>query len=329
MTKELVNIMDLLQFQHFHFVRPEWFIFIAAFIVVIRYVVNKDSYSNRWKAVMSEEMLEAITVQGNINKLISPNNLSIVLIVVSGIILAGPTWKQQPSPFTEDNSALIIALDLSETMEQGDVQPSRLMRAKQKINELLEVRGDTNTALIAFAGSSHIVMPITSDKEMIRHFLDTLEPKMMPKSGKSPERVLPLAKKLLDSTNVPGTLLVVGDGVNNQSITAFSTFFAEQNHQLIYWAVGKTTEELSGDAGSNIITLKLENIESLVSESSGRVVKMADTASDIDRVNQYIENNLVIVDDAARPWHESTYPLIVLLALVYLFWFRKGWTISW
>ena len=54
-------------------------------------------------------------------------------------------------------------------------QPSRLLRAKQKILELMAIRGDVNTALIAYSGTAHTVMPITNDSEMIRHFLAALE----------------------------------------------------------------------------------------------------------------------------------------------------------
>ncbi len=318
-----------MQFQHFHFLRPEWFAVGLAMYFLLKYAVEGDDFFNRWKNVMSEEMLAAVTVEGNRKKLVSPINFAKISIVLGTIILAGPTWKQQPSPFTEDNSALIIALDLSETMDQSDVQPSRLLRAKQKVNELLELRGDTNTALIAFSGSAHVVMPITNDREMIRHFLDSLESNMMPLTGKAPENVLPLTKRLLDPTQVPGTLLMIGDGAHSETALKFGDFFDEQNHQLVYWAVGKTASELSGDTGSNIIAMQEDNIDNLVDESNGRFIRMSDTAEDVDRVNQYIENNLVIVDDAARPWFESSYPLIVLLAVIYLFWFRKGWTISW
>lgn len=320
---------DLLQFQHFHFMRPLWFIGMIVGLLLIKGLIKKDDTTSKWRGIMSKDILNNLTVGGNTKHWFSPTSLSIVIVILMSIVLAGPTWKQQPSPFTEDNSALIIAIDVSETMNQSDVQPSRLARAKQKVLELLELRGDTNTALIAFSGTAHVVMPITKDKEMISHFLDVLESKMMPKIGKFPEKVLPLAGALLNPTKVPGTLLVIGDGTSENSIDKFSTFFDTQQHQMIYWAVGKSIEEINSAEGVNTIPMQLEKLENLASSSNGRLVKMSATNVDVSLVNQYIENNLVILDDAATPWYDSGYPLLYIIIPLYLFWFRKGWTIQW
>ena len=59
--------------------------------------------------------------------------------------------------------AAVIALDLSATMNAVDVQPSRLERAKQKIRDLLALRSGARTALVAYAGSAHTVLPLSDD----------------------------------------------------------------------------------------------------------------------------------------------------------------------
>jgi Ca-activated chloride channel family protein len=243
----------------------------------------------------------------------------------------GPTWQQQPSPFSENNAPLIIALDVSKTMEQGDVQPSRLLRAKQKIIELLEVRGDSKMALIAFAGSAHVVMPITNDREMIRHFLDALSEKIMPLSGKLPEAIIPLVDDLLTSSPVPGTVLLIGDGATTNTVSVFKSYFDKQAAQLLVWGIGKSaqSEEESAALTTDIIPLQLEQLKALTSESNGRLILMSNDNSDVKRINNYIKHNLVIVDDNSRPWHDSGYPMLFVVAVIFLFWFRKGWTLQW
>ncbi|WP_170309595.1 vWA domain-containing protein [Litorilituus lipolyticus] len=277
---------------------------------------------------MSTSILKSLTVEGNNKNLLSPQKLSLVLSIPLCIVLMGPTWQQQPSPFSENNAPLIIALDVSETMEQSDVQPNRLLRAKQKVLQLLELRGDTKTALIAYAGSAHIVMPITNDREMIRHFLDVLTPNLMPKEGKVPEAALPLAKGLFASSQVPGTLLIIGDGATSNTSKQFEQFFNQQPHQLIVWAIGKPEEELNNDS-DNVIAMQLPQLQALADSGGGRLVTMSHDQQDIDQVNRYIEHNLVIVEDESRPWHDSGYPLVFVMAFIFLFWFRKGWTLQW
>lgn len=320
---------ELLQFQHFHFLRPYWLLMILPSIWIIKSFRFNDDNLAIWRTQMSKPMLAALTVKGSASNLFSPRNMSSVLVVLLTIVLAGPTWYQQPSPFTQDKSALIIALDVSKSMESTDIEPNRLLRAKQKILQLLEIRGDSNTALIAYSGSAHIVMPITNDREMISHFLDVLEPKLMPKPGKSAEQILPLTSSLLAPTGVPGTVLLLTDGVNSQTSSAFEAFFDIQAHQLIIWAIGNNDIDKAVQKQADLIPLQLAQLNSLKQQSNGRLVPISIDNSDVLRVNKYIQNNLVIVDDESRPWHDSGYPLVVLIAMIYLLWFRKGWTLQW
>jgi Ca-activated chloride channel family protein len=317
--------------QHFHFLRPYWLLaFVAIYYIISAFSLRDDSLA-QWRNLMSAEVLSHLTVSGNNNSWLSPQRMSLILAIPLCIVLMGPTWQQQPSPFSENNAPLIIALDVSKTMEQGDIQPSRLLRAKQKIIELLELRGDSKTALIAFAGSAHIVMPITNDREMIRHFLDALSENIMPVSGKLPETILPLADNLLKTSRVPGTLLLIGDGATSNTVIAFNDFFSSQSAQLIVWAIGKTahSDDPTGKLASEVIPVQLEQLKALSDESDGRLVLMSNDNTDVKRVDNYIKHNLVVVDDNSRPWHDSGYPFVFVVALIFLFWFRKGWTLQW
>ncbi|MFT5519529.1 MAG: Ca-activated chloride channel family protein [Enterobacterales bacterium] len=326
-------MLDLIQFQHFHFLRPYWLLVTIPVIFIVLSFSRRDDSMAFWKDVMSKEIIAKLTVSGTGENWLTPKTLLIAVALVASLVLAGPTWRQQNSPFTEDKSALIIALDVSQTMNQSDVAPSRLLRAKQKIIELLALRGDANTALIAFSGSAHTVMPITNDSEMIRHFLDSLDNQLMPTSGKRPQAVLSIASKLFEPTVVPGTLLLMGDGGSAETVSEFANFFESQSHQLIVWAFGKSSRvEQKGDLDesvSSIIPMQLSQLESLVDNSHGRLVMMSHDKQDVQKVYQSIENNLVIVENSSRPWLDSGYPLVYLMALLFLFWFRRGWTLQW
>jgi Ca-activated chloride channel family protein len=317
--------------QHFHFLRPYWLLaFVVTFYIIRAFSLRDDSLA-QWRSLMSAQMLTHLTVSGNNNNWLSPQKMSLILSIPLCIVLMGPTWQQQDSPFSENNAPLIIALDVSKTMEQGDVQPSRLLRAKQKIIELLELRGDSKTALIAFAGSAHVVMPITNDREMIRHFLDALDEKVMPISGKLPENIIPLVDNLLSTTTIPGTVLLVGDGATSNTVNEFKAYFESQSVQLLVWAIGKSTqlEDDNAESAVDIIPLQLEQLKALTNNTNGRLITMTNDNSDVNRVDNYIKHNIVIVDDNSRPWKDSGYPFVFIVAGIFLFWFRKGWTLQW
>lgn len=318
-----------LDFQHFHFLRPGYILAFIMLVIILHFFSQREDSLAMWRKLMSKNILNSLTVKGSNYHRFSPQKLSFALAVVVTIILMGPTWKQQPSPFSQNNAALIIVLDVSTTMTQTDVQPSRLLRAKQKIIELLNLRGDTNTALIAFSGSAHTVMPITNDREMIRLFLDVLDPELMPIAGKLPQSSLPIIEQLLKPTKVPGTVLLLTDSANNQASQAFSDFFAKQPHQLIVWGFGKSQTDQDFDNASNIIPTQLAQLQNLAKHSHGKLITMSVDKSDINDVNRYIEHNLVVVDDKSRPWLDAGYGFVFLASLIFLFWFRKGWTLQW
>ncbi|MBL4826792.1 MAG: VWA domain-containing protein [Spongiibacteraceae bacterium] len=311
---------------HFHFLRPYCLLIILPYIVIIRRFRQRDDSLAMWRGLMSKDILAQLTVSGGHANRLTPKNVLTVLVVVATLVLAGPSWRQQDSPFTKDSSALIIALDVSQTMNQADVQPSRLLRAKQKILELLALRGDANTALVAYSGSAHTVMPITNDSDMIRHFLDSLDDSMMPRSGKLPHTVLPIADQLLQATQVPGTLLLIGDGATSDTVSQFASFFDDQAHQLIVWAIGSTA---SRELQTLVIPMQLAQLKSLASESGGRLVVMSHNKDDVIKVNHYINTHFVIVEDASRPWFDEGYLLVFVMALLYALWFRRGWTLQW
>ena len=324
-------MFDLASLQHFHFMRPYWLIVFFIMIWILKAFSKRDDNLSLWRKVMSVEVLKHLTVAGNTQHWLSPQKLSLVIAIPICLVLMGPTWQQQPSPFSENNAGLVIALDLSATMAQNDVQPSRLLRAKQKILELLELRGDTHTALIAFAGSAHVVMPMTTDKEMIRHFLASLNQQLMPLKGKQAEKTLPLARNLLSSSSVPGTILLLTDGATEQTTSFFGNFFNHNQQQLIVWAIGADPElnRQRKKEGSNIIPLQLNQLKNLSQQANGRLVVMSHDKQDVALVNRYVEHNLVIVDNDSHPWHDASYPLVFFVALLFLFWFRKGWTLQW
>jgi Ca-activated chloride channel family protein len=127
--------------------------------------------------------------------------------------VSGPTWKKEPTPMTEDQSALFIVLKVTPEMLAQDVQPSRLQRSAQKIGELLALRPGSRSGLIAYAGSAHLVMPLTSDPEVIRFFAGELTPEVMPESGDDPVQAIALANQRLQTSGLPGSILLVADHV--------------------------------------------------------------------------------------------------------------------
>jgi Ca-activated chloride channel family protein len=325
-------MIDLIGISAFHFLRPWWLVLLIPIVLLMFYSKPMLAINSRWTEFIADHLRDALQVNGGHYHWFNPVNVGLVLATLCTLLMAGPSWQRQVSPFVQDQAVLVIALDLSDTMGQQDIQPSRLERAKQKIADLLELRGDARTGLIAYAGSAHQVIPLSNDASLIHQFLAAVDSTMMPKSGKFPETILPLADRMLGDAAVPGTLLLIGDGVAGTTKDAFTAFFEKQSYQFIVLGMGLTEPVAKGVDGQKFggahLALQENALKSLASSAGGYYQKNTSDKSDVLRINRLIEHHLASVEDDDRPWMDAGYFLLYPIAFMFLYWFRKGWTLN-
>ena len=136
--------------------------------------------------LIAPHLLEHLRVDAADRFRVRPIHLTSLAMLLGTLAVAGPTWDRELSPFAEDTAPLVIVLDVSQSMNAVDVQPTRLERAKQKVRDLLELRPGARTALVAYSGSAHTVLPLSDDATMFEAFLDGLDTDVMPRPGDEP-----------------------------------------------------------------------------------------------------------------------------------------------
>jgi len=255
--------------------------------------------------------------------------------------LAGPTWEQERPPFAEDTAPLVIALDLSRSMDAVDVQPSRMERSKQKVRDLLRLRSGSRTALLVYAGSAHSVIPLADDAGVFDAFLDGLATDLMPVEGKDPAQALDLAEEILARDSVPGSILFLTDGIAQEHVPAFVEHQGRSQDEVMVLAVGTSDggpipiggNRFATDAQGRRITATLDRdgLEALAQEASVFVASTTLDDADVTRVQSRIQTHLEVVqqDDSGARWKDMGYWLAFPLLLLSLLWFRRGWTVRW
>ena len=198
-----------------HFIRPIWLIAIIPVLAWFFYLLQGKLRSENWSNVCDKELLPYI-LEKNFSKS-SKMNLILALLVALLIIisLAGPTVARIATPVFKNQAALIIVLDLSQSMNAGDIKPSRLIRAKYKIIDILKQRKSGQTALIVYAGGAFVVTPLTNDTETIISQIPALNTDIMPAQGSATLAAIEKAKKLFVQSGIlSGDILLITDGVN-------------------------------------------------------------------------------------------------------------------
>ena len=138
----------------------------------------------------------------------------------AGIGAAGPRWGRTVSEMQGRALNLAVGIDISRSMLAEDVQPNRLQRAIREARRLVQdARGD-RLALLAFAGRSYILTPLTLDDAAVSLQLDALDPEIASEGGTELADVLTQGKDLLTAAAEGGAkvLVVFTDGETHDSV---------------------------------------------------------------------------------------------------------------
>jgi Ca-activated chloride channel family protein len=295
-----------------HFLRPMWLFALPA-IVLIWWLVRRREASQVGELV-APHLREALTVNRNMRKGIRAVDGVCIATIFAVLAAAGPTWSKQPSPWFSESAPLVIAIEVSDSMRSNDAQPTRLDRARFKVMDLVAARTGSRTALIAYSGSAHIVVPPSTDADVLKPLLESLDPAIMPTAGSQASGVLPLAKSLLGD-RLPDTpslaALVVG---SDEGGVAFMP-----DGSPVMAATG-------GRLDTSIDPALLRRV---ASEAKMSVVRAGTGDADIRQLLRTIQSNLLQADDPDAVWRDQGWWLIWPAMLLVLLWFRRGWTMRW
>lgn len=150
-----------------------------------------------------------------------PLIVAIVTLLVLGA-LAGPRWGSRFVVAETKALNLVVAMDISRSMLAEDVGTSRLDHAKQEAKRLIHDLRSDRLGLIAFAGQSFIMSPVTADASALQLLVDALDPEIVSAGGTQLSLVLRQGRELLMArTEVADRVLVVfTDGEAHDSLSA-------------------------------------------------------------------------------------------------------------
>ncbi len=326
-------------FNHFHFIRPLALLALPLVLLIIWRLLKSDNRNDSWSKICDPHLLDAIKVS-NGSKGSRWMYLLWPISIMAILAIAGPAFRKLPTPVIKNQSALILALDVSKSMLADDVKPNRLERAKFKINDILDQRKDGQTALIVYAGDAFVVTPLTDDTETIALMLKAISPDIMPVQGSRVDIALKKSESLLKQAGYRnGDIIVLTDGVNLSQAQAKAEQLSADNITTSILAIGTAQgapiPSQSGfvkDKAGNIVIPKLEisALRELAQSGKGRFSQMTGDNSDItiimpttvddDNESDSEQNDAF---DTAQFIDEGPWLTLLILPLMVLL-FRKG-----
>ncbi|MEX0719387.1 MAG: VWA domain-containing protein [Balneolaceae bacterium] len=291
-----------------------WFVLLLPVAIMLiwwqgrRLQVKKSSY-------FSEELFSSLrkgywSFGGNLKTVFLLTGIFFLIIS-----LAGPQIGTEVREVKRRGVDMLVALDLSASMNAEDVRPSRLEKAKFEINRLIErLRGD-RVGLVVFTGEAYIQSPMTLDYSALKLFLDIADTDQMPSSAtdfKSAMETSLQAFEALDDnpSEAAKVLLIISDGEDH------GQSYSEElerliDHSISIYTLGIGTEEgttipiyeensnqLIGykrDNNGQVVTTRLQNsvLQSIANTGNGDYYS-------IERGNDGIDSFLARVDELEK-----------------------------
>lgn len=323
----------------FQFLRPWWLLALPLGWLLLAWYRRHGRRGGGWTQVCDAALVPYVLDQAPARR--GPGGLlPAVVLALTVLALAGPVWERVPVPVFRNESALVIALDLSTSMNAADLAPSRLARARFEVADLLDLRQDGQTALLVYAAQAFVVTPLTDDGATIAAQLPALDTALMPVQGSEPDVALRQAADLLTQAGLTrGHVLLLTDGADGAALARARATAEEADFHLVVLGLGTAEGAPVPDPGGgflkdergNMVLSSLDGRGLATLAAAGRGIYVEQRADDGDarRILEFITADRARAAERAdalrsSQWQEAgpwlLLPVLPLAALA----FRRG-----
>ncbi len=327
----------------FHFLHPWWLVLLAVLALAGFAWRHVRGEAGNWKSMVDAHLLPHL-VETTLERSGNAGAWLAALVWVLGCVaLAGPAWERESMPLYRNDAARVLAIELAPTMLAADIKPTRLERARFKLNDILEQSRDMQTALIGYSGDAFVAAPLTNDVNTVRNLIDAMDPGVMPAVGNATERAIDEAQKLIEQAGLKqGELILLADSVSAEAIAAARRAHAK-GLNISVLGVGSNSGApvplpqggFLQDANGNIVLPRLDesSLRELASVGGGRYARLSSDRSDLNALLSHDQSQTGTqkseAENAVSERFRDRGPWFVLLLLpLAIFGFRRGWLMA-
>ena len=224
-------------------------------------------------------------------------SLYFILLIVA---LLGPSFGEASREVKSIGKDIYICVDLSESMNAVDIQPTRLEKLKFELKSLVSAFSSDRIGLIIFSSEAFVQCPLTYDQSALNLFIETLSSGLVPHTGTDfgPPLELALEKLSEESSNLQEqkskTIILISDGedfgdkseemaskIQNAGIKLFTLGIGTTQGSKIPTRTGFKTDQ----NGREVITkLNSKELKSLAIKTEGKYFEINDSRNDVSRL---------------------------------------------
>ena len=202
---------------------------------------------------------------------------------------------------------IVFAVDVSKSMLCEDIAPNRLEKSKQVVSQIINNLGSDRIGSIAYAGSAFPVLPITTDYNVAKMFLQSMNTGMVSSQGSNLDEAIKLSEKYFEgSPNTSKLMIMITDGEDHSEGAENAAEEAKKiGMKIITIGVGTTAggpipnkkngviESFHRDknTGEVVVTkLRPESLEAIAKAAKGGYINGNNTKQTVDFIKKSLNN---------------------------------------
>ncbi len=229
--------------------------------------------------------------------------LMFTLIIVA---LLGPSFGESKREVKSVGKDMFILVDLSQSMNAPDIQPTRLEKLKFELKNLIEAFSSDRIGIIIFSSEAFTQSPLTYDQNALNVFVETLHTGLVPNAGTDFGPPIKMALNKLTEDDSPLTsqkskiILLISDGEDfGENTDDALQDIAEMGIKLFTLGIGtergskiRTRNGFKKDNAGNDVVTKLDprSLKTLANKTDGQYFEINETNNDINRLINKINN---------------------------------------
>lgn len=227
--------------------------------------------------------------------------LSLWLIWLSCLFAAtNPQWVGEPTSMPSSGRDLLMAVDISGSMEQTDMvangrRITRLMAVKKVIGDFVTRRTTDRLGLILFGAQAYLQAPLTYDRNTVNQLLQEAQIGFAGRETAIGDAIGLAVKRLRDRPDASRVLVVLTDGANTAGVLApdKATELAQKAGIKIYTiAFGADSMEVPGIFGSRTVNPSADLDEPTmiaIAEKTGGKYFRARNLEELDEIHRELD----------------------------------------
>ncbi|HKJ05863.1 MAG TPA: VWA domain-containing protein [Flavobacteriaceae bacterium] len=284
---------------------PTYFIYLAIIpVLLVLFLFTFWWKRKKQKQFATKELLKKLTPEKSVFKpylKVIVLSLSIFFLVVA---LVNPKMGTKLETVKRQGVDIVFALDVSKSMLAEDIAPSRLEKAKQIVNKIIDKLGSDRVGIIIYAGNSYPLLPITTDHAAAKMFLQNANPNLVSSQGTAINEAIERGITYFDNNEQTNRFLfIISDGEDHEENTIEAAKEAVKQGIKIYTvAIGTATggpipiPSVDGNVsykknkeGEVVITKMQENIlRNIADEGNGKFIDGNKTQKTINFVEDLL-----------------------------------------